>query len=154
LDVLQAARQLILGVRRPTFSEGRIMADKPQSLGKIIVQGLGGVLLLIAIVYAVMYFMKPQQLPHPQDTRQISFEPKEIALDKGQSQVVRLQVGNPPDANFQVFVEAPSELGVGGVLFLNPGQKVYDLKVTTKDDTKAGTYFIKAGDASCKVTVR
>ena len=94
-------------VRRRDETKEWIMADRPQSLGKIIVQGLGGVLVLIAIVCVVMYFLKPQQPPPPTDTRQISFEPKEITLDKGQSQVVRLQIGNPPDANFQVVVEAP-----------------------------------------------
>ncbi len=58
------------------------MAGKPQSLGTIIVEGLGGLLFLIVLVYAVMYFMKPQRLPQSTDTLEISFEPKEIKLDR------------------------------------------------------------------------
>jgi hypothetical protein len=130
------------------------MADKPESLGKSIVKWLGGILVMIAIVQVTMYFLT-QPPPPPADTRQLSFEPKEFTLDKGHSQVVRLQIGNPPEEEFPVFVEALPELGLRARSILRmSGQKEYDLKVEAKDDTKAGTYVIKAGNATCKVTVR
>jgi hypothetical protein len=136
---------------------GGIMADKSQSLGKIVVQGIGGLLVIIAIVYVVMYFLKPEQPPQPPDAR---FEPNEIVLDKGQSKVIQLMIA-PREKDFQVVVHVPSELKGGDLKFLVPGRKkfdfvmkTFDLKVEAEESAKPGAYFIKAGDASCTVTVR